>query len=86
MWIGKKPSGETPAGATYQYNRAMVLKDCCIRGIGVAEDTFNPGEFVVYLLLSNDNTGEQFTIAAWADEEMNRPGWLDIIQTRQNDD
>jgi hypothetical protein len=85
MWIGKKPSGDTPAGATYQYNRAIVLKDCRIRGIGVAEDTFNPGEFVVYLMLCNDKTGEEFTISTWADEEMNRPGWLDIIASRKSD-
>lgn len=84
MWIGKTPDRDTPAGATYQFNRAIVLKDAKVKGIGIAEDTLNPGEFAVVLLMVNEETGKEFSISAWVDEERTRPGWLHISDKRAN--
>ena len=78
MWTGKKPTQDTPPGATYAFNRAQVLKECVVKGIVVAEDTLNPGEFVIQLFLVSPVTRKQFVISAWRDEERNGAGWLDI--------
>jgi len=78
MWIGKTPNRDTPPGATYQFNRAMVLKEAIVKGIGVAEDSLNPGEFSVVLLMVNPETNEEFSVSSWVDEERTRPGWLHI--------
>jgi hypothetical protein len=82
MWVGKTPNEDTPPGATYQFNRAVVLKDARVRAIGVAEDNLNPGEFVVCLFMVKEDTGEEFAISAWNDEERTRPGWLHIAPAR----
>lgn len=81
-WIGNKPNSDTPPGATYAFNRAQVLCGSRVIGIGIAEDTLNPGEFVIYLCLYNSETGEEFTVSGWVDEERTRPGWLEIKDAR----
>ncbi len=81
MWLGKTPNSDTPPGATHAFNRAYALKDCRIVGIGIAEDTLNRGEYVTYLLVLNEETGEEFSVSAWVDEERTRPGWMEIRNT-----
>lgn len=83
-WIGNKPNSDTPPGATHAFNRAQVLCGTHVVGIGIAEDTLNPGEFAIYLCLYNPETCEEFTVSAWVDEERTRPGWLEIKSARDS--
>ena len=82
-WLGKHPTPDTPAGATYHFNRAKVLSDCVVVGFGILEDRENEGEFVINLLLAKPNSTKQFALTAWVDEERTRPGWLEIVDLSQ---
>jgi hypothetical protein len=55
-----------------------VLKDATIKGIGIGEDRMNPGEYIISLIMVRPD-GRVFSVQAWRDEELNSPGWLDII-------
>lgn len=79
-WIGKHPTSETPAGATYHFNRAAALAECVVVGFGIIEDTHNPGEFVINLMLVNPMNDKEYSVTSWVDEERTRPGWLEITE------
>lgn len=84
-WKGIKPTEDTPAGATYHFNRARPLAGCIVAGIGIAGDNLNEGDYVLSLLLVDPQTHKAFSISAWVDEERTRCGWLDIAEVKEGE-
>ena len=84
-WKGIQPDADTPAGATYHYNRARPLAGCIVAGIGIAGDNLNEGDYVISLLLVDPATQRAYSIAAWVDEERTRVGWLDISEVKEGE-
>ena len=84
-WKGIQPDADTPAGATYHFNRARPLAGCVVAGIGIAGDNLNEGDYVVSLLLVDPNTHRAFSISAWIDEERTRVGWFDIAEVKEGE-